>query len=257
MNWFRTSGFALFALATIAARGEPLMTDVFEAKAFEVDRRGVLLYRLALPKLDEVSERLPLVVFLHGAGQRGNDNLSQLEHGAEEIYRFTLETDNPAVILAAQVPIEEQWVNTPWGDDSHIQPVEPSRTMGLLMDLIQSILEAYPIDVSRIYVTGLSMGGFGTWDIIARMPDTFAAAIPICGGGDPATAPNIARLPIWVFHGSEDPVVQPRRSRDMVAALRASGGDPVYTEYIGVDHDAWTKTYSDNTVLSWLFSQRK
>ena len=101
------------------------------------------------------------------------------------------------------------------------------------------------------------MGGFGTWDIIQRLPDLFAAAIPVCGGGDAAQAEKIKDIPIWAFHGDKDTVVKTVRSRDMIAAIKKAGGNPQYTEYKGVAHDSWTQTYSDKNVLRWLFMQKK
>jgi predicted peptidase len=129
--------------------------------------------------------------------------------------------------------------------------------MALTFELLDDFIASYSIDESRIYAMGVSMGGFGTWDIIARKPDLFAAAAPICGGGDEATAPSIAHIPIWTFHGDKDDAVKVERSRNMVAALKSAGGNPRYTEYPGVGHDAWTPALNDLELFSWLFSQRK
>jgi len=123
--------------------------------------------------------------------------------------------------------------------------------------LIEALCKEYPIDKGRIYLTGLSMGGYGTWDLISRRPELFAAAIPVCGGGDPAQAEKLAKLPIWAFHGDADPLVPVERPRDMIAAIKKAGGEPKYTEYKGVGHDAWTPTYRDSKVLDWLFEQKK
>ena len=121
---------------------------------------------------------------------------------------------------------------------------------------LDQLIAKKPIDTRRIYLTGLSMGGYGTWDLIARQPERFAAAIPICGGGDPATAERIKHIPLWVFHGDADSAVKVSRSRDMVAALKQAGGEPKYTEYEGVGHDSWTRTYKSPEIYEWLFSQR-
>ena len=122
---------------------------------------------------------------------------------------------------------------------------------------LEDTLKREPIDPARIYLTGLSMGGYGSWDLAARMPDRFAAVIPICGGGDGATAAKIKDLPIWCFHGDADTAVRVERSRTMIEALRAAGGAPKYSELAGVGHDSWTPAYRDPDVLAWLFAQKK
>ena len=127
--------------------------------------------------------------------------------------------------------------------------------MGLAMKLLDKTIGENPVDTNRIYVTGLSMGGFATWEILQREPGKFAAAMPICGGGDPAFIGKFSKVPIWIFHGSADETVQPKRSRAMAAALTAAGGHPIYTEYIGAGHDVWGQTYSDIKIWDWLFAQ--
>jgi predicted peptidase len=132
---------------------------------------------------------------------------------------------------------------------------QPTWPMELSMELLDSIIAQNQVDTSRIYVTGLSMGGFATWEILQREPDRFAAAIPVCGGADLAYAGKLAHIPLWVFHGGADTVVKTQRSRDMVAALTAAGGHPKYTEIPGVGHSAWVYTYPKPEVWDWLFEQ--
>ena len=115
----------------------------------------------------------------------------------------------------------------------------------------------YSIDPQRIYLTGLSMGGYGTWDLLARKPDLFAAGVPVCGGGDESTAEQIANIPIWVFHGDLDSAVPVSRSRTMVEALKKAGGHPKYSEYPGVEHNSWDKAYADPELMKWLFAQKR
>jgi dienelactone hydrolase len=122
---------------------------------------------------------------------------------------------------------------------------------------LEDTLQREPIDPARISLTGLSMGGYGSWDLAARMPERFAAVLPICGGGDEATAAKIKDLPIWCFHGDADTAVRVERSRTMIEALRAAGGAPKYSELAGVGHDSWTPAYRDPDVLAWLFAQKK
>jgi predicted peptidase len=136
-------------------------------------------------------------------------------------------------------------------------PVEPSDSMQLTIELLRESIKTLPVDKKRIYVTGLSMGGFGTWDILQRMPNIFAAAIPVCGGGDTEMANAIKTVPLWVFHGGSDNAVKTKRSQDMVAALRKVGGKVKYTEYRGVGHNSWDRTYRNENALAWLFHQSK
>src|SRR5207237_1227270 len=115
----------------------------------------------------------------------------------------------------------------------------------------------FRIDRKRIYLTGLSMGGYGTWVLLARKPELFAAGVPICGGGHVEGAKKLAKIPIWAFHGDKDGAVPPERSREMIEAIEKAGGKPKYTEYGGVGHDSWTRTYRDPKMHEWLFAQKK
>jgi predicted peptidase len=117
-------------------------------------------------------------------------------------------------------------------------------------------MKEYPVDPSRIYITGVSMGGFGTWDLLARLPGKFAAAIPICGGGDEQTALKIKHIPLWVFHGAKDDIVSPKQSRTMIKALQDAGGAPGYTEYPDIEHSSWVQAYREPHLLPWLFKQK-
>ena len=126
-----------------------------------------------------------------------------------------------------------------------------------MLELLEDVLQKYPVDQNKLYVTGVSMGGYGTWDLIQRRPKLFAAAIPICGGGDSALAPMIKNVNVWIFHGGSDSVVPVIRSQDMYQALKACGGRVQYTEYPNVDHDSWTRTYANADVLKWMFKQTR
>ncbi len=122
--------------------------------------------------------------------------------------------------------------------------------------ILREVEQKYPVDPARVYLTGLSMGGFGSWNLASRHPDWFAALVPICGGGDPSHAAELAKIPTWAFHGADDKVVPPSLSQQMIEAIRAAGGKPQYTELPGVGHDSWTPAYKDpNGVLPWMFEQ--
>ena len=209
------------------------------------------------PQQVDRGRKYPLVLFFHGGGECGDDNTKQLIHGMADFANEANRCQYPGFVVAPQCPSGQQWVDTPWTLDAHSMPEKPAPAMRLSLDLIGSLRKEFPVDPARIYVTGLSMGGFGVWDAIQRQQHLFAAAAPICGGGDLAMAASIATIPIWAFHGEKDTVVKPRRSREMIEALKAAGGTPRYTEYLDVGHHAWTATYRDPRFYAWLFEQKK
>lgn len=231
------------------------MIESLIAESHAIEGVGKLPYRIYTPRPIEDETVYPLIVFMHGAGERGSDNTTQLKHGVGSIIRFIERFNQPAFVIAPQVADGHQWVDTPWSDDAHVLPKSPSASMSLLLGLIDSVNQTLPIDRRRIYITGISMGGFGTWDLLMRRPDEFAAAIPICGGGDETSAHLIRDIPVWVFHGGDDQVVKTHRSRNMIEALEGVAGRPRYTEYPGIGHDSWTVTYDNPEVLHWLFEQ--
>lgn len=233
------------------------LEKVFEPREYASKDGSVLRYRLLKPIDYEFGKKYPLVILLHGAGERGDDNRSQLKHGAKDFANEENRRRYPAYVLVPQCPSEEKWVDVDWKRMSHSLPETPTSSMKLVRELIDVMIESAGIDTQRVYITGLSMGGFGTWDAISRFPGLFAAAIPICGGGDPAQAKNYLDIPIWAFHGEIDQAVKVERSREMVEALRQLNGKIEYTEYPNVPHDSWTKTYENPEVLAWLFAQVK
>jgi predicted peptidase len=230
--------------------------DRFEARTYD-DRGFTLPYRLLKPKDYDPQTKYPLVVFLHGAGERGNDNFKQLVHGMNDFASDEIMAKYPAFVIAPQCPDDRKWVEIDWRLDAHTLPEDPSVSLEATFRLIDALQKEFAIDAGRIYLTGLSMGGYGVWDALARQPELFAAAAPICGGGDPAVAARFKDVPLWVFHGDQDEGVKPKRSREMIEALKAAGGNPKYTEFPGVGHDSWTQTYADPELYAWLFAQRK
>ena len=252
MKTLLTTGFCLGATMIFAQTALDLTT----AETFSVPGEGSLLYRQHVTPDLPPDKKVPLILFLHGAGERGNDNAAQLKHGAADLIKFG-DANGGAIVIAPQCPAEEKWVDIPWDSLAHAMPAEPSASMKLVLALVNEKIEKMPVDPDRIYVTGLSMGGYGTWDIIQRRPKLFAAALPVCGGGDPALAPAIKNIPVWIFHGADDDLVKVSRAHDMNAALKASGGNVQYREYPGVGHDSWTQTYADQDVLKWLFEQHR
>ena len=215
-------------------------------------------YRLLKPAAIAPGARYPLVIFLHGAGERGNDNLNQLKYFPTWIAQPSARQAHPCFVLAPQCRDDQKWADVDWSKiESTPLSATPTVDMLAVIAALEETIRREPVDPTRIYLTGLSMGGYGSWDLAARMPDRFAAVLPICGGGDEATAAKIKDLPIWCFHGDADTAVRVERSRTMIEALRAAGGAPKYSELAGVGHDSWTPAYRDPEVLAWLFAQKK
>lgn len=219
-----------------------------------------LPYRILLPENFDPDQAYPLVLFLHGAGERGSDNQRSLMHGAALFLRDSVRQKYPAIVVFPQCPAEEYWTRVVTGSDGIREfpfwrkPVLPLQAV---MGLLDHLEHTYRINPEQRYVGGLSMGGFGTFSLVARMPNYFAAAFPICGGGNAALAPMLRQTPFWIFHGSRDDIVLPVHSRKMVEALRASGGTVRYTEYPQANHNSWDAAFAEPGLLPWLFAQRR
>lgn len=230
--------------------------DDYEARDFSADG-AKLAYRLLKPATIEPGKSYPLVIFLHGAGERGDDNKAQLKHGAPLFAKPESREKFPCFVIAPQCPKDQTWSAVKGWTDAESFQTEPKPAMKLLLGAVDAIEKEFTIDPDRIYVTGLSMGGYGSWDLITRFPGKFAAAIPVCGGGDKEKIAIAKGVPVWAFHGLADNVVPPARSQEMVAAIRAAGGKAAHTEYPGVAHDSWTYAYGEPNLLPWLFAQRR
>lgn len=219
-----------------------------------------LPYRLYIPAAAK-DGLCPLVLFLHGAGERGGDNARHLQVGMLPHYFASGAAEQyPAIIVAPQCPEDRQWVDVSWSEGNYrLDAVQESPYLHLAAALVEMVAARYPVDSDRLYLTGASMGGYGTWDLLLRYPERFAAAIPICGAGDASKAARLRDMPLWVFHGQDDNIVPVSGSRRMVAALWEAGSERVrYTEfYTGVMHGSWDPAYADPATFAWLFAQRR
>jgi predicted peptidase len=234
----------------------PFETDFKEASV--TTEYGEIPFRVLTPQAVESDSTFPLVLFLHGAGQRGDDNRSQLQIGVWNFARPEIREAYPAFVIAPQAAPDDRWSQILWWEDTDQRLSEEANTLMLQVKaLLDHALENYPVDPERVYVTGLSMGGFGTWEFVQRWPDMVAAMVPVCGGGDLSKAVNLKDIPVWVFHGTLDNVVKPEFSRMMIDELHALGNKAGYTEYPDVQHDAWVRAYSDPHMIDWLFRQKK
>ena len=219
-----------------------------------ISNSDTLNYRMLFPDADSL-RKYPLVIFLHGSGERGSDNEAQLKWGVQNFATDKNMVEHPALVIAPQCPSGQSWSNFT-RPDMRLQST-PSKPMQLLIELIKQTITKMPVDTNRIYITGLSMGGFGTFDAIERYPDLFAAAVPVCGGGDVSKAASIAPIPMWLFHGAEDPAVNTANSVEMNAALMKAGAHPGLTIYPETGHFSWLAAYSDEHMMEWLFRQHK
>ena len=207
----------------------------------EVKQMAEYRYLLYLPENYESQARWPLILFLHGAGERGADIEKVKVHGPPKL--IAQGKHLPFIVVSPQCPADQWWSNE-----------LPVKNLTALLDQIERDCQ---VDPDRIYVTGLSMGGFGTWALACAQPDRFAAIAPICGGGDPKLVGRIKHLPTWVFHGDADNTVSVDQSKTMVEALKAAGGSVKFTVYPGVGHDSWTQTYNDPALYDWFLSHRR
>lgn len=213
-------------------------------------------YRLMSPPLIEPGKKYPVVLFLHGAGERGDDNALQLLYLPDQMAQNDWRVNFPCFLIAPQCRSEKKWVDVPWDAMETEMPSEPSHQMQVALGILDNVLENLPADPQRVYLTGLSMGGYGSWDAAIRYPERFAAVAPICGGGDERGAARLVDVPIWAFHGDQDEAVPVERTRRMIKAIIDAGGEPKYTEFPGVGHNSWTPAYSDpNGLLPWMFEQ--
>jgi len=257
---YAASIVAFASVCLLPASGFAQDLNGFEARTLQGTKGVTLPYRLFKVKNPVAGSKYPLILFLHGAGERGTNNTSQLmaNAGATVWATDAQQAKHPAYVIAPQCPADKQWVNTPWGDGSYsTTTVAVSDELTTALEIADAVATEFATDPARQYITGLSMGGYGTWDAIARNPDRFAAALPICGSADLSKADLLKQLPLWTFHGDADTTVPPKGTRDMVAALKAVGSTVKYTEYPGVGHDSWTMTYANEEVIDWLFEFKK
>lgn len=216
-----------------------------------------LPYRILYPQDYDSNTRYPMLVFLHGSGARGNDNEAQLSNVPQAFLNEYNRTTFPCFILAPQCAQNDAWVNFPDFPHSLQATDTPTTSASMTLELITTLVKTLNIDTQRIYLTGYSMGGEGTFDFIARKPELFAAAAPVCPVADTANAHLIKDNDIWIFHGAEDKVNAVQYSRIAVDALRRQGADPLYTEYPGTGHRCWPLAYNEPDLLPWMFSHVK
>lgn len=233
------------------------LETVFDWKVYE-NADTKLPYRIYIPFNYSPDKEYPLLVNLHGAGLRGDDNERHLAFIDKTMNLPDLGMDD-VIIIFPQCPEGQKWVDSDWSVGSYSLDATPeSNELAAVVELVNQLRETYNVDDNRIYACGFSMGGYATWNLLMNHGDLFCAGIPMCGAGDPTKTKDLADIPIWAVHGAKDPTVPVVGSRNMVEAIQAAGGEKIhYTELPDNEHDVWNYTYANSEIFSWLLSQSK
>lgn len=255
--------FAILLFIVSGATGFTQDLALYE-KHLLIQNTDTLPYRLLLPENYDTKKKYPLVFFMHGAGERGNDNEIQLVHGGKLFLRDDIRKNFPAIVVFPQCPRNSFWSAVNIKTDkagkrlfNFNKTTAPTIAMKMAHTLLRQVIKQYPVQKKKVYVGGLSMGGMGTFEITARYPKLFAAAIAICGGGDPTSAKSVRKIKWWVFHGAKDDVVPPSFSETMVNALKAVNADVKFTLYPDANHNSWDPAFAEPGLLPWLFAQKR
>jgi predicted peptidase len=229
-------------------------TNEFMARIYTNAAGKTLPYRLLLPKQYDPAQRYPIILYLHGAAARGQDNTEPLHWGPELFLDEAVRQKHPFFLLVPQCPRESGWLEFTW---SSLSTPKESPILEMAIELLDNVLpREFNLDPKRRYLTGVSMGGHAVWVEMVRRPGFFAAAIPVCAGGNARQVTTAAaRYPVWAFHSDDDHLVPVQQARDLVQAWRDHGGTAKYTEYTGLKHSSWKKAYADPAMFDWLFAQ--
>lgn len=275
MNYWRYHGLylrnrlpviILFFVANSIGLKVAAQTEFFQHAEF-ISGTDTLHYRILYPSDYDEKKKYPLVLFLHGAGERGHDNNAQLLHGAQ----LFIDSGKayPAIVIFPQCPENDYWARVlrdtsdtglisgdfVFGD---LNAAPAGKALSLTTELILSMVESNIIDTKRIYALGLSMGGMGVYELLWRVPDMFTAAVIICGAGNLSMISRMREgLPVWIFHGDKDDIVPVTWSRNMAEAMQKENLHVQYTEYPDVNHNSWDRAFAEPGLLTWLFAQSK
>ena len=256
-NWYKKENISLkililFFLNSLSSQD----FDLFKKEIF-ISEKDTLNYRILKPHNYDPKKSYPLHLFLHGAGERGNDNELQLTHGAKLFLNKKNREQYKSWVIFPQSPKNDWWGGyyEPYKYDYQ---VKNSGALGLVIRLMDNFVSRKDVNKDKVYVSGLSMGGLGTFSILSQRPNMFAAATPICGDGDPNRVNNFAKkVNIWIFHGSADKVVHPNQSLKMAKAIIDYGGNPKVTIYENVGHNSWDIAFKEKDFLKWMHSKNK
>ena len=240
-----------------------LFSQEYQKEIF-IQGKDSLPYRILLPHHFNPQKTYPLILFLHGAGERGDDNEAQLIHGSDLFLNPDFRKQYPAIVVFPQCPKDSYWAQIDYDETAALKKrfvyskkLRDNPQLEMVEGLLSLLEEQFSIDASRRYVGGLSMGGMGTFELVARNPDYFAAAIAICGGGNRAWAKKLKNTPFWIFHGTVDEVVHKRYSKIMHRALKKKKAKTLLTLYPDVNHNSWDYAFQEEELFPWLFSQQR
>ena len=231
---------------------------LYEKEIF-IYENDTLNYRILKPLNYNPNKQYPVHLFLHGSGERGNDNSSQLTHGGKLFLKKENREKYNSWVIFPQCSKNDRWPSLSsdqWDKSFNNNNSKPNKSLGLVIRLMDKFIEKNQVDKQRIYLSGLSMGGMGTFEILFRRPNMFAAATPICGNGIPQLAKLYAdKVPLWIFHGSDDNVVSPKYSLAMAKAIIEAGGSPKMTLYENTGHGSWNNAFEEKDFLKWIHSK--
>lgn len=258
--WLLAALLLILLMIPFSSKAQTSM-EAYEREVF-IKGGDSLPYRILYPPNFDKNQQYPLVLFLHGAGERGRNNESQLLNGGQLF--LEKQKEFPAIVIFPQAPKEDYWAKVEVKRDTipyqfnFKNEEEPTKALHLVMALLNSVISEGYIDKNKIYVGGLSMGGMGTFEIISRQPETFAAAFAICGGADPAIAEKYPEgFNIWIFHGEKDDVVLPEYSKTMAREINSRGGNAKLSLYPNDNHNSWDSAFAEPYLLKWLFSHER
>lgn len=236
-------------------------TPDYSAYSYEqyVHNGDTLRYRMLTPLHYDIHKKYPLIVFLHGSGERGRDNAAQLTHGGALFLQDSIREKYPAFVIFPQLPNDSTWGPFERSGTGRMFPADaPPTTPGRLVgELVDSLNKTGKIETKKVYLGGLSLGGMGTFDLLARYPNKWAAGFPICGAGAVENAKKFKSIPVWIFHGGADPVVPVQGSRNYYEALKQLKAEVKYSEYPGVGHNSWDNAFAEPDLVPWLLSHKR
>ncbi|MFT6020274.1 MAG: putative peptidase [Saprospiraceae bacterium] len=258
MKYFTTIILTFF-LTGISAQNDKVIEGDYQKRTY-LSGDTALNYQIMYPNKFDKSKKYPLVLFLHGMGERGTNNEKQMTHGSK-LFRDSID-EYPAIVIFPQCPPTDYWANLYRPDEGgkdrifefHINE-EPNPSLAAVIKICEEMTSEKYVDESRFYISGLSMGGMGVWELTWRLGDKIAASMPICGGGPPEKAIEMTAVPLWVFHGVKDDVVDPRMSISMTKAVQQNGGNAKISLYPNANHNSWDAAFAEPKFLTWMFSK--
>jgi predicted peptidase len=233
------------------------------SKGIFIKGKDSMNYRVLLPQHFDSAKTYPILFFLHGSGESGSDNEAQLKNGASLFLRNDIRKNFPSIVVFPQCSKDSFWSNTKFEKDTtgktqiiFVKGGKPTKAMHALLKMVNSFLDKPYVNKSQVYVGGLSAGGMGTFEVLRRKPKVFAAAFSICGGDHVGNVNKYKNIPIWIFHGAKDPVVNPQYSKQVADQLKVIGREVKFTLYAGAGHNSWDAALAEPSFLPWLYSHK-